>query len=336
MRSTCERNNKLAWCLFAIVSSGVSVFAADPRGEGRPATALSKSARETLAMNEKTELGFVRQSRLLLREVRVENGSPNLQNAFVGLLRTALLEAGVAFVSTPEEVQRETRDRQEERANEEVQQSLLPEKQTIIRETTEVKAVVTLTHTAKDTEALTALLSLKFPIVGGFGYEKKQTAALLTLEVWDNETQTSRSQLNALGRETDTTHVIVGGYPIAYRQARSDQERRDMKAMGVALENLKMVIRQKLTEENKPLAGHVLSLEKGYVLIDIGSNNGVTKGMVFEVLPVVKTGSNTTPLPPVAKVKVVSLDGNSCAAQVLDGKIEEIEKGYRVSEVREH
>jgi len=318
--------------LIAILGSGRVVIGADT-GEGEKKH-LSRSARETLAMNEKTSLGFNAQSRLLLREVRIENGGAELRDVFQGLLRTALLEAGVTFVTTPEEVRRETQERREERANDEVQQSLLPPKQTIQRETTEIKAVLTFVRSKKDAQGLAALLSSSFPILGGLAYEKKNTTALLTLEVWDNRTQTSQNQLHAVGREDDTTQFIIAGYPLAYRQARSDQERRDLKAMESALENLRLVVQKKLTEEYTPLQGHVLNLDRGYVILDIGSDNGVRPGMLFVVEPVVKTGNIETPLPPVARVRVVSLGGNSCSAEVVEGDFNALRIGDRVTEVR--
>jgi hypothetical protein len=83
--------------------------------------------------------------------------------------------------------------------------------------------------------------------------KKKETSARIIREAWDNTTQTSRSHLNAVGKEGDTSHLIVAGFPLAYRQARSDQDRRDLKAMEAALENLRLVVQRKLTEEPAPL-----------------------------------------------------------------------------------
>jgi len=324
----------LAGILIAGVALGGHPLARAANNESRQKH-LSRSARETLALNEKTGLGFNEQSRLLLREVRIENGGSGLQDAFKGLLRTTLLEAGVAFVTTPEELRRETQERREERANDEVQQSQLPPKQTILRETTEVKAVLTLVRSSKDAQGLVALLASSFPIIGGFSYQKKDATALITLEVWDNKTQTSRNQLNALGREGDTTNLIIAGYPLAYRQARSDQDRRDLKAIESALENLRLVVQHKLTDEYTPLQGHVLNFDRGYVILDIGSDNGVKPGMLFAVEPLVETGNIETPLPAIARARVVTLSGNSCSAELTEGKLEALQVGDRVTEVTE-
>jgi hypothetical protein len=55
--------------------------------------------------------------------------------------------------------------------------------------------------------------------------------------------------------------------------------------------------------------------------------------MLFDVEPIVRTGNLETPLPSIARVRVVTLAGNSCAAEVVEGKLNPIQKGYRVTEV---
>lgn len=279
-------------------------------------------------------LGFGPGDRVLIKEVVVTGARPTVRAPFVAMLKSALLDAGVSFVATPEEVRRESAQRREERANDEVQQATLPEKATIIRENVEVKVTLDVTHEEKDLQTILAPLTRRHPILGGVGIEKKRASAIVTLQTWDNATQTSRNQLVAVGQEKDYSEVILGVIPVILRQGRSEDEKRELKAVAAALGKLRDMVHERLEVRTTEVKGHVLGVVDWYVILDVGRNNGVRRGALFSVARVVTHGNVRTHLPPSATLRVVTVDGNSCCCEVATGELATIGAGDLVTTIR--
>lgn len=292
-----------------------------------------------LEANASVKLKIPYGARVLLREVVVfvdNYPDPSLRAFVEPLLKAALTEAGFTVVATSQEVRRETEERRFERESEEIHKGSLPPKGKILRENLELKATVHLVRSERQLGMLLGELRRRRINVGGFYIRKNESGALVFLEVIDNASLTTTAQLVSFATDKDETLTITGTPLGAIVLGRDNQRQRDMSAIKAAMRHLSNLLKLK-SAEREPVKGKVLGKIDGvtatYVVINVGSLDGVQKGANFAVHPVRRIGDESVVLPPIAKLRVLIVNDTNSVCDVVEGDIEKIEEGFEVKEI---
>ncbi|MFN4180135.1 MAG: hypothetical protein ACK4I8_07455, partial [Armatimonadota bacterium] len=289
--------------------------------------------------NASVKLGIPQGARVLLREVVVfvdNYPDPSLRAFVEPMLKAALTEAGFTIVATSQEVRREAEERRFERESEEVHKGSLPPKGKILRETVELKATVHLVRSSRQLGMLLGELRRRRIDIGGFYLRKKESGALVFLEVIDNTTLTTTAQLVSFATDKDETFTITGTPFGAILLGRDNQRQRDMNALKAALGHLGNLLKLKLAER-EPIKGKVLGKVEGvtatYIVINVGRLDGVQKGMQFAIHPLKRVGEELVSLPPIAKIRVLIVNDTNSVCDVIEGNLESINEGDEAREI---
>lgn len=289
--------------------------------------------------NASVKLGIPQGARVLLREVVVfvdNYPDPSLRAFVEPMLKAALTEAGFTIVATSQEVRREAEERRFERESEEVHKGSLPPKGKILRETVELKATVHLVRSSRQLGMLLGELRRRRIDIGGFYLRKNESGALVFLEVIDNATLTTVSQLVSFATDKDETFTITGTPFGAILLGRDNQRQRDMNAIKAALGHLGNLLKLKLAER-EPIKGKVLGKVEGvtatYIVINVGHLDGVQKGAQFAIHPMKRVGEELVALPPVAKIRVLIVNDTNSVCDVVEGDLESINEGDEAREI---
>ncbi len=289
--------------------------------------------------NASVKLGIPQGARVLLREVVVfvdNYPDPSLRAFVEPMLKAALTEAGFTIVATSQEVRREAEERRFERESEEVHKGSLPPKGKILRETVELKATVHLVRSSRQLGMLLGELRRRRIDIGGFYLRKNESGALVFLEVIDNATLTTVSQLVSFATDKDETFTITGTPFGAILLGRDNQRQRDMNALKAALGHLGNLLKLKLSER-EPIKGKVLGKVEGvtatYIVINVGHLDGVQKGTQFAIHPMKRVGEDLVALPPVAKIRVLIVNDTNSVCDVVEGDLESINEGDEAREI---
>lgn len=309
-----------------------------------------KTERETLSetevVNEDIDLqGLNRDSAPLIEDKDIEisggqifNNRQDLQRYSRDSLNKIFTKAGIKNAVSRQRLDEETKQRQRERENPEVQPGPggnVPEQGTIIRETHEIVPHIYVINSEKDLRVLLDLFG-GLSRIKGLDLEVEKSTLVVALDIINRETQNS-STIFAIGKENDFSKIrggILGG--IVVDLERRDDRGRELRALSVAFENLGEILEQKLdlAEKFGQMEGEILGIHDDIVTINIGENNGVKPGMRFkvEMILIDKVGDREerTPVPTNWEIEVLQVDENSASCKIVGEDKFELHPGFRV------